>query len=98
VNRRTLGEFGDFAGKAAAVIALLIVVHAVKGKTWTQAHRLWSQPHLATRSGAVWTFTDVCLHLQRLQPMYLSQRVDNVGIKPVIRTPADVLHVLDRSH
>ena len=38
MNRRTLGEFGDFAGKAAAVIALLIVVHAVKGKTWTQAH------------------------------------------------------------
>jgi len=60
--------------------------------------RVWSQPHLATRSSAVWTFTDVCLHLQRLQPMYLSQRVDNLGVEPVIRTPADVLHGLDRSH
>ena len=38
MNRETLSEFCDFAGKAAAVIALLIVVHAVKGKTWTQAH------------------------------------------------------------
>lgn len=38
MNRRTLGDFGDFACNAAAVIALLIVVHAVRGKTWTQAH------------------------------------------------------------
>ncbi len=34
----TLGEYGDWAGKGAAVLGLLLLLGLVRGKTWNQAH------------------------------------------------------------
>ena len=38
VNKRLAGEYGDWAGKGAAIVALLILVGLVHGRKWTQAH------------------------------------------------------------
>jgi hypothetical protein len=37
-NGRTLGGFGDWAGKGAAVLGLLLLLGVVRGRTWSQAH------------------------------------------------------------
>jgi hypothetical protein len=37
-NGRTLGEFGDWAGKGAAIVGLLLVLGLVRGRSWSQAH------------------------------------------------------------
>ena len=37
-NRTTFGEYGDWAGKGAAILGVLLVLGLVRGKSWTQAH------------------------------------------------------------
>jgi hypothetical protein len=34
----TLGEYGDWAGKGAAILGLLLLVGVVRGRSWSQAH------------------------------------------------------------
>ena len=34
----SLGGYGDWASKGAAIIALALMVGLVRGKSWTQAH------------------------------------------------------------
>lgn len=38
MNNRVLGEYGDWAGKGAAILGLLLVLGVVRGKSWSQAH------------------------------------------------------------
>jgi hypothetical protein len=38
VNKRLASDYGDWAGKGAAIIGLLILLGLVHGRKWTQAH------------------------------------------------------------
>ena len=38
MNKRLASDYGDWAGKGAAIIGLLILLGLVHGRKWTQAH------------------------------------------------------------
>lgn len=37
-SNRVLGEYGDWAGKGAAILGLLLLLGVVRGRQWSQAH------------------------------------------------------------